>query len=314
MRRYSLCVASSVELAARNRMSSASVTTQALFHPPVRLHSRAARWISNTTIALIGLIGVAAFLYPFFLPGFQQRGEEVAHADDAPLIFATLIVLSLAVIFAELEQSSAGGASSKTVAVLGVLTAINSTLRLIDVGTAAITLGGASPIFFLVILCGYVYGGRFGFLLGALTMLVSAILTGGVGPWLPYQMFGVGWVGLTAGWLPAARLRGPRNLRGDGQLSLEIIVLAAFGFAWGLFYGMILNLFFWPYAVGTAGYWAPGMGWRETLAQYALFYAATSLWWDLARALGNVATILLFGAAVLKVLRRFQRRFSFEMI
>ena len=36
------------------------------------------------------------------------------------------------------------------------------------------------------------------FLLGVLTLLVSAILTGGVGPWLPYQMFTAGWVGLSA--------------------------------------------------------------------------------------------------------------------
>lgn len=293
---------------------SERVTTQTVFHPNVPARSRAARWISNATIAVIGVIGVAAFLYPFFLPGFQQQGELAAHADDALLIFAALIVLSLTVIFAELESGSVGGASSKTVAVLGVLTAINSTLRLLDVGTAALNLGGASPIFFLVILCGYVYGGRFGFLLGALTVLVGAILTGGVGPWLPYQMFGVGWVGLTAGWLPAVRLRGRPRPEGRGQFSIEIVVLAAFGFLWGLFYGAILNLFFWPYAVGSAGYWTPGMSWVETLAQYSLFYVATSLWWDLIRATGNAALILLFGAAVLKVLRRFQRRFSFDTI
>ncbi|HBY95248.1 MAG: ECF transporter S component [Ardenticatenaceae bacterium] len=290
------------------------MTTQTLFRPSAPARSRGARWISNATTALIGLIGVAAFLYPFFLPGFQQRGELAAHADDALLIFAALIVLSLTVIFAELESGSVGGASSKTVAVLGVLTAINATLRLVDVGTAALNLGGVSPIFFLVILCGYVYGGRFGFLLGALTMAVGAILTGGVGPWLPYQMFGVGWVGLTAGWLPSSRLRGPRRLKARGQLTLEIAVLAAFGFTWGLLYGAILNLYFWPYAVGSAGYWAPGMSWHQVLVQYTLFYATTSLWWDLVRAVGNAALILLFGAAVLKVLRRFQRRFSFETI
>ncbi|HYN89029.1 MAG TPA: ECF transporter S component, partial [Ardenticatenaceae bacterium] len=234
-------------------------------------------------------------------------------ANDALFVFALLIVLSLTIIFAELEGGPAGGASSKTVAVLGVLTAINASFRMLDVVTDVV-LGGFSPVYFLVILCGYVYGGRFGFLLGALSMLVGAILTGGVGPWLPYQMFGVGWVGLTAGWLPKERLRGARGLRGRGQINAEIIALAAFGLLWGILYGAILNLFFWPYATGGAGYWTPGMSLQDTVAQYAVFYATTSLWWDLGSAFGNAAIILLYGAAVLKVLRRFQRRFYFETI
>lgn len=311
------------------------MVTETIFQPVAPARSRAARWISNATIALIGLIGIAAFLYPFFLPGFQQTGEQAAHSQDAPLIFAALIVLSLTVIFAELESGAVGSASSKTVAVLGILTAINAVLRLIDVGTGVLNLGGFTPIFFLVILCGYVYGGRFGFLLGALTMLVGAIITGGVGPWLPYQMFGVGWVGQTAGWLPRWDRRPqtadrgdkrsntrwssslPRVVRGPGRGSLpsrEIVMLAAVGFAWGMLYGLILNLYFWPFATGRAGYWTPGMSWRETLAQYAVFYLATSFWWDLLRAAGNAALILLFGEAVLKVLRRFQRRFYFETV
>jgi len=91
-------------------------------------------------------------------------------------------------------------------------------------------------------------------------------------------------------------------------------MLAAVGFAWGMLYGLILNLYFWPFATGGAGYWTPGMSWRETLAQYAVFYLATSFWWDLLRAAGNAALILLFGEAVLKVLRRFQRRFYFETV
>ena len=57
-------------------------------------------------------------------------------------------------------------------------------------------------------LAGYIFGARFGFLLGVMTLLVSALLTGGVGPWLPYQMFTAGWIGLTSGWLP--RLPDPR--------------------------------------------------------------------------------------------------------
>lgn len=280
------------------------------FRAGARPRRRAARWLSHATLALIGLIGLVAFLYPFFLPGFEQSGEATAHAGDALLLVGLLVVLSLTVLFAEMESSTT---SSKTVAVLGILTAINASLRLAESVVSVLNIGGFTPIFFLIILCGYTFGSRFGFLLGALTLLVSGILTGGVGPWLPFQMFTAGWVGMTAGWLPAEWLRGPRLARAHGSLNTEIVVLALFGGIWGLLYGAVMNLYFWPFAVGAGTYWAPGMSWRDTLAQYTLFYLATSLWWDAVRAAGNAGMLLLFGGAVLKVLRRFQRRFHLEI-
>jgi energy-coupling factor transport system substrate-specific component len=298
---------------AKSRYYTPMTTTEpTIFQPSAPPRRRLARWLSNATLALIGFIGLSAFLYPFALPSLRQEGEQLAHAGDALLLVGLLIVLSLTVLFAEME--SGGRSSSKTVAVLGILTAINAVLRLAHSAISVLNIGGFSPIFFLVILCGYIFGSRFGFLLGALTLLVSAIITGGVGPWLPFQMFTAGWIGMTAGWLPAERLRGRREARAHGNLNLEIGILAAFGFGWGLLYGLIMNLYFWPYASGALGYWTPGMDWRQTLAQYAFFYATTSLWWDLTSATGNAGLLLLFGAAVLKVLRRFQRRFHFETL
>jgi energy-coupling factor transport system substrate-specific component len=64
--------------------------------------------------------------------------------------------------------------------------------------------------------------------------------------------------------------------------------------------------------VGTsATHWQPGSGAWETIGRYAAFYLTTSLWWDMGRALGNFALILLFGAPVLQLLRRFKQRFEF---
>jgi len=51
-----------------------------------------------------------------------------------------------------------------------------------------------------------------------------------------------------------------------------------------------------------------------TLRNYLVFYVATSLWWDVARAVGNALLILLFGGSILRVLRRFRRRFRFEVV
>ena len=261
------------------------------------------RALSTLTYALTTVVGLVAFLYPFWMPAVAQAGsQQLAHAGDSALILTLLVAICLAVLLLEVQNQ---GITTKAVALLGVLVAINATLRFVDVAVPG--PGGFSPIFPLIVLAGYVYGARFGFLLGALTLLVSAIMTGGVGPWLPYQMFTAGWVGLTA---PLCR---PvvRWLGGPGT-RMEIGVLALFGGYWGLLYGAIMNIWFWPFAVGPSQmYWQPGVSVWETVQRYLLFYAVTSLAWDLARMAGNVLLIAVAGAPVLRVLRRFQRRFAF---
>jgi energy-coupling factor transport system substrate-specific component len=221
--------------------------------------------------------------------------------------------LALIALLVELQGQAI---SAKTVATLGVLVAIASVLRFIEV--AVPMPGGFSPVFAPIILAGYVFGGRFGFLMGAFTLLTSALITGGAGPWLPYQMFTAGWVGMTAGWLG-------RILNLEYQISntkyqvsknarFEVLLLCVLGFVWGLLYGAIINVYFWPYAMGPAAQtWTPGIGLRETLVRYTTFYAATSLGWDLVRAVGNVALILLLGRPTVQALTRFQRRFRFEV-
>jgi energy-coupling factor transport system substrate-specific component len=256
---------------------------------------------SKIVIAVASFVGIAAFLYPFLLPGLSRGDDSRAHAADAPYLFAIVTVLCLLAVAIELDGSGIGGegrSASKSVALLGVLVATDATLRM-----APSFLGG-SPIFLLVILVGTVFGSGFGFQMGALTMLVSAFLTGGVGPWLPYQMFGVGWVGLTAGWLPR-----PVNLR------RRLIMIALFGAVWGWLYGAILNLWSWPFAAPgletDAGlYWTPDLGLVESIRHYWRFYVVTSLWYDAFRAAGNALLVLALGGPVLRVLERFRLRFS----
>jgi energy-coupling factor transport system substrate-specific component len=186
--------------------------------------------------------------------------------------------------------------------------AVNAVLRFAEVAVPG--PGGFSPIFVLIILAAYVYGGRFGFLMGSLTLLVSAIITGGVGPWLPAQMFAAGWVGISAGLCqPIVQRLGLEKGRA------EVVALAAIGGAWGVAYGVIMNLWFWPFMAGPADmYWAPGVSLAATLERYLTFYLATSAIWDAMRAVGNVGLLLLVGAPTLRVLRRFQRRFSFTYL
>lgn len=254
----------------------------------------------SAIVVLAGAVGVLSFLYPFFLPLVFGRGVEAAanHDAAAPLIFAAITAVSLLTIVTELGDVRL--ASAKMVALLGVLVAIDATLRLVP------TFLGASPIFLLIVLVGFVFGPSLGFQMGALTLLLSAFLTGGLGPWVPYQMLGAGWMGMTAGWLPR-----PVSSR------RQLLVLATFSAVWGLLYGVLLSLTVWPFtapglemAPGLA--WSPGLSAGEALHRYARFYLISSLGYDAFRAVGNAMLILALGGPLLRVLERFRARFSWE--
>jgi energy-coupling factor transport system substrate-specific component len=259
------------------------------------------RFPGSPLILLASAVGVLAFLYPFLLPLVGAPERIARRGIEVPLLFALLAISCLLVIIfdAQSRTTGYGPSASKMVALLGVLVALDAALRLVP------SLLGASPIFLLIILAGYAYGPDFGFLMGALTLLVSAFLTGGIGPWLVFQMLTAGWIGMTAGWLP--RLGGWR----------ELALLCGFGAVWGFLYGAIMNLWSWPFAAPgleqPAGlYWVPGMTALETARTYAQFYLVTSLFYDVFRAAGNVVLLLLLARPLLRLLDRYRARFSWQ--
>ena len=275
------------------------------------------RILSISIYAFASLIGVVAFLYPFFTLAQQTAAsatQQMAHGADSPLILALLIGLCLAALAVEAQGQAM---SAKLIALLGILVAINTALRFAEAVVRG--PGGFSTVFMLIILCGYVFGPRFGFLMGILSLFVSGIATGGVGPWLPYQMFTAGWMGMSAGWLGLLRTRTP----GAGYLPqrrpalpsrIEVVVLCLFGALWGFVYGAIMNLWFWPFQAGDpAQSWQAGLTFVQGLQRYAAFYIATSFIWDAFAAIGNVALLSLFGMPTLKAMLRFKHRFMFTI-
>lgn len=305
--------------------SSATVDTDTDTGPGLAPRARRSAFV--LTVATV--VGIVAFLGPFVLSVPQIAGADrgAAHAGDAPLVFAALGILCL---IALLVETGGRGPDAKQVALLGVLVATNAALRLVP------DLLGASPIYFLPIMVGYVWGPSFGFLLGAASLALSALLTGGIGPWVPFQMLTLGWVGMTAGLLPwrtRHRTAGighrgeqlPTGLRerpwADAPLTprYAILLLAVFAGLWGFLFGAIMNLWFWPFAAPAAPidaglYWAPGLGLGETVRRYAVFYLATSATYDATRAVGNVTMMLVFGRPVLLLLLRFRQRFTWEPV
>jgi energy-coupling factor transport system substrate-specific component len=240
-------------------------------------------------IAMSGFLGFVAFLWPFVVPP-----DTFSSTETPPLMFGALLILVLAVVIAEVAE---GGIDAKALAMLGVLSAIDAAMRPLGAGTA-----GIETVFFLLVLAGRVFGPGFGFAMGCTSLFASALLTGGVGPWMPYQMFGCAWVGMGAGLLPA--------LRGKA----EIAMLAGYGAVAGYFFGFMLNLSFWPFSLDPSSSIAylPGLSFAAQWHRYLLFDATTSLGWDTGRAVTDVVLIAAAGPAALSVLRRAARKANFR--
>ena len=251
---------------------------------------------SAATLVAATAVGATAFLYPLLLSHSPSAGENAAHAGDAPLVFGLLAALAAALFLFELAS---GGMNAKVASALAVIATAAALLRLPPLPA------GASAFFFLIILAGYVFGPRFGFLAGALGLLMSAFASGGFGPWVPFQMFAAGWLGMTAGWLGGMR---PGFAR---RPAVEIALLVAFGIAWGFLYGALLNLWIWPYvATGEDISWEPGLGLGETLRRYWSFYVLTSAGWDAWAAAGNAIMLVVAGRPLLSMLTRYRDRFQ----
>lgn len=240
---------------------------------------------------LIGanVLGLLAFVWPFVLPLAPGR----SHTSDAPFILIGLLVCLGILLFLELGR---GGLGPKTVALLGVLGATMVALRLPGF------VAGFSAMFIVVLVAGNAFGPAFGFLLGAVGTFASGLFIGGLGPWLPFQMVAIGWVGLGAGLLPKR------------SWPTRIGWLAGYGFVVGYLFGAVMNLWSWPFlATGSAVAWVPAASAATNLHHYLTYYLATSLAWDSFRAVGNAVLVVMLGRPLLGALDRAARRMHLEL-
>lgn len=241
-------------------------------------------------IATIVLVAIAQFAWPLFI-----SPESASQAAIAQTAFSVLMPGML--IFAAIEFSN-GQLDSRRLAVLAVLTALNSVIRMLGAGTA-----GIETVFFIVIVAAYVFGSEFGFLLGAASLLVSGILTGGVGPWLPFQMMAAGLVGLGAGLLPKSRR--PRSIL------ILYAVLASF------VYGGLMTLWNWPFLAGTdtSISYLPGEGFAANVQRFIAYELFTGgLLWDTGRAITTSVLIWLTAPTLITTLNRAATRAGVESV
>ena len=245
------------------------------------------RFKGASLFALIATSAVSAigFLWPFFISEKQDHPQWI-------FLLATPFALLLLLI-----SVSNKSLDSKSVALLAVLSALIAALR--PMGTGAV---GIEPMWFVLILSARVFGASFGFLLGTISMFLSAILTGGLGPWVAYQSFAAGWIGLGVALIP-------KKVKGK----MEIAALACYGIIAAEFFGIAMDLQFWPWTLGadTQLSYRAGAPLGENLSHFISYHFLSSMAWDIPRAVFTASLILFTAKPVLHTLRRAHTRAAF---
>ena len=242
---------------------------------------------SQLTLFLVSIFTMAGFTWPFFAP-------DKSAAHFAQYFFWIAIPLTFLLLIAQLSDKSL---DAKSVALLGMLAALIAALRPLGAGAV-----GLEPMWFLLILSARVFGGAFGFLLGVLSMLTSALFTGGIGPWLSYQLFAAGVIGLFAGSFF-------KSIRGRAEIYLLVFIAVISS----LIYGLLMDLQFWPWAIGanTQLSFIPGGGLLPNLQRFLTFHFLSAMAWDIPRAILTVVLTVSAGPAVLTALRRTKKKAAF---
>ncbi|WP_123042749.1 ECF transporter S component [Cohnella candidum] len=196
------------------------------------------------------------------------------------LIGIVLVLLSMAPFLWRFERRER---QARELVLIAVMAAVATVSRI----PFAALLPGFTPVTFIVILSGVVFGAEAGWMVGAVTGLVSNFFLG-QGPWTPWQMFAWGMAGFTAGLFahrsPSRRKRLP---------------LILFGAAWGFLYGWILNVTV-ALDVGVRE-----QSWASVLGVYAL-----GLPFETIHAAANVFFLAAFAPSWIKLLERYRRKYG----
>jgi len=223
-------------------------------------------------LALMLVIGVGAFIIPLFpespLQNFVNWG----------LIATILVILAVIAFFFEFESAAISSKEIALVAMLGTISAVSR--------VPFAVIPNVQPCTYLIICSGYVFGPVAGFMVGAVTALVSNFFLG-QGPWTPYQMFAWGLAGVSAAYIR--------------RFGLGRVWLIIFGVIWGYLYGWIMNIWYWVAFI-----------YPLTLRTFFV-YQLTSIWFDTFHAIGNALLLGFFGMKTIAILERFKQRFNWRL-
>ena len=171
---------------------------------------------------------------------------------------------------------------ARELVLIAVLVALNVAGR-----AAFFMLPEFKPVVAMTILAGVAFGGETGFLVGAMTMLVSNMLFS-QGPWTPWQMFSMGIIG----WLAGVLYR--KGVLRRGRLSLCIFGVICST----IVYGGIMN-------PASALMWSNTINWKIILSYYL-----TGLPVDLVRAIATFFFLWLIAEPMLEKLDRVKVKYG----
>jgi energy-coupling factor transport system substrate-specific component len=224
-------------------------------------------------IACIIALATCAFMAPVFSP------SPLDVLTNWALVGTVLIGLTAAAFFFQFEGTAAG---SKEVALVGMLGTVSAVLRIPFAAVPSV-----QPCTYLIICAGYVFGPTAGFMVGAITALVSNFFLG-QGPWTVFQIFAWGMAGVSASYFR--------------RFNLGRKELVALGVAWGYLFGVIINSWFWTAFV------------YPLTPRTFLVAQLNSVWFDTAHAIGNAVFLGVFGTKTIAILERFRLKFQWGTV
>lgn len=127
-----------------------------------------------------------------FIPTFIIIGILLLKAKQYAIVYIGVAILACVPFFLRFETRKP---ESREIVLIAILTALSVASRLLFAEIPSI-----KPVTAIIIICAIAFGKEIGFLIGALTALLSNIYFG-QGAWTPFQMLAWGIVGFVAGML-----------------------------------------------------------------------------------------------------------------
>lgn len=220
---------------------------------------------------------VLRWAVPFLLmPAIVVGGALLAGERLYAWSIFAMVLLSQALFFAGFEKKTVG---SRRLVIAAVMTALSVLGRFVFA-----LLPGFKPITAIVVITAIWIGGETGFLVGALSALVSNLFVS-QGPWTPFQMFAWGMIGLVAGYLAE-------------PLKRNRFWLALYGIFAGVAYSMLMDV------------WT--VVWYNNALNWAMYAAAlvTAIPYTVSYAASNVVFLLLLGKPFGKKLERVKIKYG----